>query len=800
MTTKTKAIRGKVNKTPNKMQFESAEQILAALPNREFFRKNVPLDQIDFNPKNRKVFKPGTIEELAQDFLIVGVLEDIILRFMPDDRFEVVVGERRVRAAKIANLPDIPSRIYHLTDQEARRIRFSENAQREDLHPMDEANLISEMLKDFPSVDEVAARLGRSKPFVYQRMKLSALIPDIQAPFIAGRFELTEALQISSLSPEAQQAFYDKHCKNWEKKELSFYNLEYLIDSFKCSLDDAPFDINDPNIYPEAGACTNCPNNTSCQGLLFPDEEVDALCTKIVCFEKKSELNLTNTIADAMQNKNLGGIILYNDTSEEVIQKLNTVNGVENLQRYNPNNITILEEPVAPTKEEYGAEYGKNEAGEETEDLQNFDEDSYNDDLITYQQDLAEYNQLCAQPDAKRGFMISPTNVSLVTFLTTPPTQNAIKFAANGNGSIPQKGNDVDPIQVLQHQIRKLEEQASNDALSDKDKIQKAVHKEFSERVKFQAAKCILTDTDKLIERWIIFNCLTWQNRKVMQDNIGLSDVYAQGNDAIFNAVKALTDEQYCYILRTVMSSFYNSDHPTSVPGFFLYQHAVGIGVDVAAIEKKYKSKADKRNKKLQEELEPLRAELAKLQPVQQATDESQNSLAQELINSEEHNADSYPEESHMSPDETHQTVQTSPEEHIDTIIPEGSNLTPNEDLAEQVQPDKKKTNKKNKSTKKQNKTHEVSATEVPANMPSETTQAEIADADGQLPIPSNTDSPILPEDPQDSNISEGTNTSHEIGGQAEQDQVQENANVERLDDTTTNHKSQEDFPNSTEQ
>src|SRR5262252_390692 len=118
--------------------------------------KMVELEQLDPSPKNpRKVFRG--IDELAESLEQLGMLEPIVARPF-GDRFEVIAGERRRRAAKKAKLSVVPCIVREIDDKTARSIMMHENLDREDLNPIEEADGYAELMKDFGySVEQLAA-------------------------------------------------------------------------------------------------------------------------------------------------------------------------------------------------------------------------------------------------------------------------------------------------------------------------------------------------------------------------------------------------------------------------------------------------------------------------------------------------------------------------------------------------------------------------------------------------------------------------------------------------------------------
>ena len=109
---------------------------------------------------------------------------------MPDSRYQMVSGERRGRASRIAGKTDIPAKIYEMTDAEARMVRISENGHREDYHPMEEALNIGEMKQEFPTPELIATQLGKPPAYIRGRIKLLSLVPEAQEIFLADSIKI----------------------------------------------------------------------------------------------------------------------------------------------------------------------------------------------------------------------------------------------------------------------------------------------------------------------------------------------------------------------------------------------------------------------------------------------------------------------------------------------------------------------------------------------------------------------------------------------------------------------------------
>src|SRR5262245_32877567 len=137
----------------------------------------IPISQIAPSPTNpRKYFDPAKLQELADSIQEHGLAQPILVRLNPehtDPFYELVAGERRWRAAKIAGLEEIEAKVRDLDDKAVLEIQFIENLQRTDLSAVEEAEGYKRLLDEHGyTADSLAGKLGKSKSYVYARLKL----------------------------------------------------------------------------------------------------------------------------------------------------------------------------------------------------------------------------------------------------------------------------------------------------------------------------------------------------------------------------------------------------------------------------------------------------------------------------------------------------------------------------------------------------------------------------------------------------------------------------------------------------
>lgn len=163
---------------------------------------SLPIDQVIPNPgQPRRVFEERALQEMCASIRELGILQPIIVREVGKHRYELVAGERRWRAAGMAGLSAIPAVIRTLEDGEMLEASLTENLQREDLSPMEEAVIFQRMVRELGySIRRLADRLGKGKGYVEDRLRLTRMPLDLQ-DLVSGRPDtLTHAREIEKVT------------------------------------------------------------------------------------------------------------------------------------------------------------------------------------------------------------------------------------------------------------------------------------------------------------------------------------------------------------------------------------------------------------------------------------------------------------------------------------------------------------------------------------------------------------------------------------------------------------------------
>lgn len=162
----------------------------------------IPVNSIRPNPHQpRKTFEWGDLEELAQSIYQNGLLQPITVRELGDGKFELIAGERRLRASKMAGLAAIPSIVVSVSEEKSAVLAVIENLQRQDLHFFEEAAAISKLARDFGmDRDRIAKRLGKSPSAVSNKLRLLKLPAEIQKQIVSGGLTERHARALLRLS------------------------------------------------------------------------------------------------------------------------------------------------------------------------------------------------------------------------------------------------------------------------------------------------------------------------------------------------------------------------------------------------------------------------------------------------------------------------------------------------------------------------------------------------------------------------------------------------------------------------
>ena len=169
--------------------------------------KKLPLHKIEPNPDQpRRDFDPEEMEELAESIRTHGVIQPLTVREMANGYYQIIAGERRWRASRLAGLEEIPAVIIEADDKKAMELALIENLQRSDLNPVEEANGYDSLIREYGlTQEEAAARVGKSRPAVANALRLLSLCEGVLDKVRSGELTAGHARAILQLKSEKKQ-------------------------------------------------------------------------------------------------------------------------------------------------------------------------------------------------------------------------------------------------------------------------------------------------------------------------------------------------------------------------------------------------------------------------------------------------------------------------------------------------------------------------------------------------------------------------------------------------------------------
>lgn len=308
--------------------------------------KSLKLSSVHPSPMNpRKTFDEVALKELSENIRQQGLLQPITVRPIADStEYEIVCGERRYRAyrrlfeeSELNNeVPfnpwnEIMAIVKKMSDEEAFDAMITENLQRQDVDPMEEAFAFGQLLKKGSSIQDIALRFGKSIRFVQDRIKLNSLIPELMKVLKEDKMPISAAMVISKVDEERQRAYFKQYKDHYQG--FTTATATSFVKAMFLTLRDAAWN-NAPDF---AGGCditcAQCPHNTANHGCLFYEMKAqDGQCTN-------TDRYLTKTVAyiEAYLSEISGNLVRVG----EPLEKGKTVIAI-NIDGYAPESVKKL--------------------------------------------------------------------------------------------------------------------------------------------------------------------------------------------------------------------------------------------------------------------------------------------------------------------------------------------------------------------------------------------------------------------------------------------------------------------------
>lgn len=167
----------------------------------------LPIYKVEPNPDQpRHDFDEEELQALADSITVHGIIQPLTVREMPNGYYQIIAGERRWRAARMANLSDVPAVIIEADDKKAMELALIENLQRQDLNPLEEGLGYQTLMNEYGlTQEEAAGRVGKSRPAVANALRLLGLCPEVQERVRKGELSAGHARAILQLKSEKKQ-------------------------------------------------------------------------------------------------------------------------------------------------------------------------------------------------------------------------------------------------------------------------------------------------------------------------------------------------------------------------------------------------------------------------------------------------------------------------------------------------------------------------------------------------------------------------------------------------------------------
>lgn len=283
----------------------------------------VPIKDISPSPFQTRTFakKPTADDlELAASIESNGILQHPLIRKASKGvktKYELIFGERRLRMAKHVGLKSIMAELVEMDDKEASQAIFIENAQRANIHALDEALAYQHLIdSEKPPMElrEAGRRVGKDEKTIARRLSLLSLIEPARDDFRAGLIEIGHALEISRLAPEVQQAALDAcYPGKWNAKHMVYEPdrdkpaktvadlIKWISTNLVLDLNRAPWALDDATLVPAQGPCTTCPYNTAANTMLFADAAEGSLCTNAEGYRRKMTAHIERLVKEVTE-------------------------------------------------------------------------------------------------------------------------------------------------------------------------------------------------------------------------------------------------------------------------------------------------------------------------------------------------------------------------------------------------------------------------------------------------------------------------------------------------------------------
>lgn len=527
----------------------------------------------DIQPSNynpRKNFDEKSLAELADSIHQQGVLQAIGVRPIAENRFEIVFGERRYRASQIAGLEEIPAVILDISDETAEEMAVTENLQRKDVTPIEEANAYQKLIESGRhDVQSLAVQFGKNESYIRTRLKFVSLIPEIAQLLEQDELTISVATEICRYGEDIQHDIYEKHLK-----EGVLYNSWRGMKASEVAKNiERSYTTDLKRYFFDKTVCLSCPHNTN-NMMLFCEEGSCGNCANRKCLEEMNASYLAEKAVQLMEQRPFA--LLCRDfygCNEKVVEQL-VASGFE-VEKLSVRPADYPEEPEAPDMEDYENNEEYAEAYKE-----------YEKELSEYKEECEDVNRRSEAGEITLYVTIGHNDISLCY------VENAEVQAVAGEA----KDTVVSPIEKLEKQDKRNKEIAQEKTVED---TKKQILEVDMTETKFG------TDEDRMIY-FFMLPFLRREHFEAMGIEAKETYYYLKDEDKM-NIIANLTTKQKAIIRRDfLISNFKNASGSNATASLLLDFAKKHMPDQLADIQNGHNEVYEKRHLRIEEKIAVL--------------------------------------------------------------------------------------------------------------------------------------------------------------------------------------------------
>ena len=565
-------------------------------------KNTVSVALADIQPSNynpRKNFDEKSLVELADSIRQQGVLQAIGVRPIAENRFEIVFGERRYRASQIAGLEEIPAVILDISDETAEEMAVTENLQRKDVTPIEEANAYQKLIESGRhDVQSLAVQFGKNESYIRTRLKFVSLIPEIAQLLEQDELTTSVATEICRYGEDIQHDIYEKHLK-----EGVLYNSWRGMKASEVAKNiERSYTTDLKRYFFDKTVCLSCPHNTN-NMMLFCEEGSCGNCANRKCLEEMNASYLAEKAVQLMEQ--LPFALLCRDfygCNEKVVEQL-VASGFE-VEKLSVRPADYPEEPEAPDMEDYENAEEYAEAYKE-----------YEKELSEYKEECEDVNRRSEAGEITLYVTIGHNDISLCY------VENAEVQAVAGEA----KDAVVSPIEKLEKQDKRNKEIAQEKTVED---TKKQILEVDMTETKFGA------DEDRMIY-FFMLPFLRREHFEAMGIETKETYYYLKDEDKM-NIIANLTAKQKAIIRRDfLISNFKNASGSNATASLLLDFAKKHMPDQLAGIQNGHNEVYEKRHLRIEEKIAVLSVQ-EKAKQEANATEDEEQPQAEEQVHTEE--------------------------------------------------------------------------------------------------------------------------------------------------------------------